>query len=745
MSATDFVNVVFASDENFLAVTSVALTSVAVNFRDNRKLRAFLLTDKDMPDDDLARFEGLAEEYNFDFERVIVSAESLASVRTTRGISIATYFRLYMHLVLPDDVEKVVYLDSDMVIVDNIAELFDTAMGDKLFAAAEDYNSVAHRTSYGTPPDSVNINAGMLVCNIAAMRTFDFSAAVEDYVDKNRFRIFHGDQQILNALFYDRMMYVPIRWNMHGQLFEPNWVKSNMKGRAHLSLQSIAEGAINPAIIHYNGALKPWNGGNHPKRMEWFLYAKKSSYSDRYQQPAVKAPSGKRPPTLWETTKRKLWLDKLQRALIEGYKARDTRIRMDRMFSKGQIWKEKPFDDVRVLSEKASILQMHQYLWQRGVDARNREFSATTYLKALKEDTRIFANAPGLDLEGGFHENVKLLFRSSHISSKIPQYESEIALILHMAVRTQGFWNALLYSSYDRDLIFGEAAFFGAYAGYFDRDAPSITRRPFGYILDDVCYYYDSRQPSRLEMKLNDPTYQLPVSDVERCKKLIARVSKERLTKYNRYAGRGTPVHLEPNAVVVVDQTPHDASVKYGGAESKTIADMAEAAMRENPGAPVYFKRHPDNVTKNRSTIRPSTRIKILPDDADITSVLDQCAKVYVVASQVGFEALLRRKTVVTFGMPFYAGWGLTEDRQRFQRRTQKRSVEDLFYAACIDMSAYVNPITSETIEIEQAFDLVQAFREMDPPQQAISVEECNRKDDASALLMHDPASELAG
>jgi Capsule polysaccharide export protein len=718
-TVSTYVNIVFASDEEYLPVTAVALTSAAINFSSDQRLRAFLLIEKPLSSDASKRFSALSEKFNFDFQPIIISASEFSSVRTTRGISVATYFRLFMHLVLPEDVQKVVYLDSDIIITGNLARLYsDTQLNDNLFAGAEDYNSISHRAAYGVPDKAVNINAGVMVCNIKAMRSMDFLGIVQEYIVKNKYRIFHGDQQILNRLFHDRMQYLHIRWNMHGQLFEPAWVRANMKSRAFMSLDSISEGARRPSVIHYNGGMKPWNGGAHPKRREWYKYAKQSTYSELFAEPKWPKNVKKERQTWLDRFYKKVWLDKLWQALREGYRAHETRVTVDQSIKKGGIWKDKPFNELRVLSEKATIIQIHQYLAMRSLTRRHQDFSAAKYIRELSEGLKIYSNAPGDDLDGGFHENVKQIFRSAHIGMKVLPYEAEFSLVLHMAVRTPGFWDALLTSSFDRDLLFGEAAFFGAYAGYFDKDAPPVTRRPFGYILDDLGYYYDARQPSRLETKLNDPGYALSEKDIDRCRRLIKRVVSERLTKYNRYAACGTPVNLEAGSVVLIDQTPHDASIKFGSAERRTIIDMVNAAVSENPDVPIYFKRHPDNIQKTRNTLQTTSRVRYLADTADITQVLDQAAKVYVVSSQVGFEALLRGKEVVTFGMPFYAGWGLTDDRQPFQRRKQKRTIEDIFYAACIDLSIYFNPLTDEIVEIEEAFDVIGKLRRLEMSEQ---------------------------
>lgn len=93
-------------------------------------------------------------------------------------------------------------------------------------------------------------------------------------------------------------------------------------------------------------------------------------------------------------------------------------------------------------------------------------------------------------------------------------------------------------------------------------------------------------------------------------------------------------------------------------------------------------------------------------------SLIKYCDKVYVCTTQLGFEALMCGKEVHVFGMPYYAGWGLTNDRQKCVRRTAKRTLEEVFYIAYILYSQYVHPERMCRCEIEDAMDYLLALRE---------------------------------
>jgi capsular polysaccharide export protein len=84
-------------------------------------------------------------------------------------------------------------------------------------------------------------------------------------------------------------------------------------------------------------------------------------------------------------------------------------------------------------------------------------------------------------------------------------------------------------------------------------------------------------------------------------------------------------------------------------------------------------------------------------------SLIELVDTVYVVTSQFGLEALMAGKRVVCFGVPFYAGWGLTDDRQPMERRQARPTIEQLFAAVYFDYSRYISPETKREVSFEDA------------------------------------------
>lgn len=246
--------------------------------------------------------------------------------------------------------------------------------------------------------------------------------------------------------------------------------------------------------------------------------------------------------------------------------------------------------------------------------------------------------------------------------------------------------------------------------------------QPLSLSVDRTGVYYDACEPSDMEDMLNNTGWW--TWDVQN----EARASIERfklydLSKYNNapsftaedkvklYNKAG--VKPGQKLILVVDQTEGDASIVLGKASKESFQAMLTAALAE-PNAVVVVKTHPDVVSgKKRSclgTLPPNVCV-IFKSYAPL-SFIKAFDEVYVATSQMGFEALLMGKVVHTFGVPFYAGWGLTVDHGNVPaRRRGHPSREQMFAAAYIKLCRYVNPVTKIRISLTEAIDIMAARR----------------------------------
>jgi capsular polysaccharide export protein len=141
-------------------------------------------------------------------------------------------------------------------------------------------------------------------------------------------------------------------------------------------------------------------------------------------------------------------------------------------------------------------------------------------------------------------------------------------------------------------------------------------------------------------------------------------------------------------------------------ADKTSFYEMLNTALENHPNEDIWVKTHPDVVCgKKEGFLYPSPianpRIKLLSEKSSPWDLLLSARHVYTVSSLMGFEALLAGAKVYCFGMPFYAGWGVTQDRLTEPRRNRKRSISQIFYASYIQYARYVDPILSKRCQIE--------------------------------------------
>ena len=235
------------------------------------------------------------------------------------------------------------------------------------------------------------------------------------------------------------------------------------------------------------------------------------------------------------------------------------------------------------------------------------------------------------------------------------------------------------------------------------------------FVIDNQGLYIDAHRPSRLETMLNDENLVITEAQKERARKLITKIVETHLTKYN-HQPIIVPKIGRPGVkkVLVIDQSYGDASIGQGLGRDKTFEDMLRAAIDENPDADIIVKTHPDTMAGAGgyyTGLKAQGNVYTMTTAINPICLTQYADKVYVCTTQLGMEALMCGKEVHVFGMPFYAGWGLTQDRQQCSRRKTKRTLEELFYISYILYCHYIDPRTKKRCEIEDAIDYLLELR----------------------------------
>lgn len=255
--------------------------------------------------------------------------------------------------------------------------------------------------------------------------------------------------------------------------------------------------------------------------------------------------------------------------------------------------------------------------------------------------------------------------------------------------------------------------------GFLRSLKPGASERPLAMVMDRSGIYYDARQSSDLEQALQFAC-PLDAAGEAQAAAAIDTLRRTRLSKFNHAPLRSEDLDQvlrrgPARRILVVDQTYDDASIAGGLADSRSFSRMVEAAITENPGARVIAKLHPEVVSGRKRGYLDGGKLPagvvVASQPVNPWALLDAVDKVYTVSSQLGFEALLAGRPVVCFGMPFYAGWGLTDDRVACQRRTRRLALAQLVDAAYFRYCRYFDAWTRRQTDFFTAADQLSFLR----------------------------------
>lgn len=282
-----------STDDNYLQHCAAMLCSV---FENNRQHDITVhLLHHGLSSRGQAFLSQLAERYNDTILFYDVDQKQLGDVSidaaTHPNLSVATYYRLLLASLLDNSIDRILYLDCDVIVLGDIAPLFVLDMGDYGVAGVEDTNpySDEHRRIMGMTLGQRAFCAGVLLINLKYWRTHDCERHLLDFAHKMAGKLILEDQDVLNHEFRNRWFKLPYKY-----MRTPMAIASLDRQQRW---RDIEEYAFKPVIIHYAAHVKPWLDISIPDGQYYWKYVKLSQFPNpvktrtlkRYRWPIRKA------------------------------------------------------------------------------------------------------------------------------------------------------------------------------------------------------------------------------------------------------------------------------------------------------------------------------------------------------------------------------------------------------------------------------------------------------------------------
>lgn len=262
-------NLVCSIDNNYVRHCCVMLSSFFEN--NPEEGHAIYLLTEGLTKENRKIIEELVNAYKGTFHYCLIDPQFVTScpISEEDHLTIATYYRLLMAEVLPRNIDKILYLDCDIVINDSITELWNTSLDGYALAAVEElgcslpdvYERLEYDKQYGY------FNAGVLLVNLHYWRKHGLTNVFLEYMALYRERLKAHDQDVLNALLHKHCLHISFEWNVEEAFYHYKFIK---RLRFDCKLRSVL---CCPKILHYTWKPKPWdNLCKHPFRINYYIY-----------------------------------------------------------------------------------------------------------------------------------------------------------------------------------------------------------------------------------------------------------------------------------------------------------------------------------------------------------------------------------------------------------------------------------------------------------------------------------------
>lgn len=287
--------VVCAADDRYAMPLAVVARSALENLQPDYKIKLFVIdggiTDSNKhrieqslnPDRCQINFIPKPDSWLAAVQDVLNYLQSTTSVELQHiTASVAPYYRLFMAELLPAEIERVIYLDCDLVVKDNLKKLWEADFNDNYVLAVQDiwvpYVSSMKGVPYEKlqiPADSKYFNSGVLVINLRKWRANNITAQAIAYLKSYQQEIRAHDQDVLNGLFVGQWGELDSRWNVTPAIVDlfPSWQDSPFSKEVYQQLIN------HPSIVHFATNRKPWNSRHTLFKDTFFEYIDKTSWS----------------------------------------------------------------------------------------------------------------------------------------------------------------------------------------------------------------------------------------------------------------------------------------------------------------------------------------------------------------------------------------------------------------------------------------------------------------------------------
>lgn len=263
------VHVVFITDEIYFEPMLVTIASMLEHSKRIIDISIFLTFTPLEYQSNILNGIKSGENVNVLYVRKIINSE-LEVLRAKNHVSSAAFIKTILTSLLPE-VDKVIYLDSDLLVLEDIGMLWDLVDSKVELAAVRSASYFIDNEHLGLKKDDETFNSGLMVMNLDLMRQNQRETQLLTFLKLKNEVTSLNDQAAFNSVFKYNWLKLDLRWNVYVQ----NFIFGNQKLR--YKNKDIKKSRMNPYIVHFNGSVKPWDTDcGHPYVKKYREYARRA-------------------------------------------------------------------------------------------------------------------------------------------------------------------------------------------------------------------------------------------------------------------------------------------------------------------------------------------------------------------------------------------------------------------------------------------------------------------------------------
>lgn len=281
-------NILYCTDENYVWLAGISIISLMENNK-QYKVNVYIIADK-ISDTSKEQLEGLENSYNNlnIYIKDLPNLDELLGIKLNSGPywSLSTYSRLFVGSILQDEIDKIIYLDCDIMVNDDLMPMWKSNMEDNWVGGCQDCIS-GLKWAANLKTDDVYINAGVLCMNLKKMRDDNVENKCIKYIKARNGKIFFNDQTVINDLMHKKIKIFPAKYNVITPILINGYKAMRLKNdyTNYYSEEEINDAIRHPILLHFVGGNyvgRPWiKGCIHPYAKKFLGYKAISLWKDK--------------------------------------------------------------------------------------------------------------------------------------------------------------------------------------------------------------------------------------------------------------------------------------------------------------------------------------------------------------------------------------------------------------------------------------------------------------------------------